>query len=160
MNSSEFVTLGAFHPRELIFNTEETKTILYFFFQGDHPLIDRLEVSDRIRSFAQKLLVKAVDASLSMGYVRLLYQAFSFRPGPGEMRRILGKLAAEAAIHWFEHAKVTDFSRMRVYDSVRGALAVGFRSRFLDIADHRIVSDYLAVCIHYRMTDRRTVIWS
>ncbi|KXO09235.1 hypothetical protein AKG98_1451 [Moritella sp. JT01] len=61
---------------ELIYSKEETIIILKFIFQPvHHPLINELSISNTVRSFAQALLVEAVDASYAMGFIDILIKA-------------------------------------------------------------------------------------
>ena len=59
---STHLYLRKFKPEELIFDDNETILILKFIFKNKHALIDRMKITDRVREFAQGLLVEAVDA--------------------------------------------------------------------------------------------------
>ena len=76
MKKYQHVFPRTFKQSELIFNEEETKEILKFFFKNDHAFIDGLTIHDRIRSFAQAILIEAVDASFAIGFVKIIYILF------------------------------------------------------------------------------------
>ncbi len=68
--------LRTFSSEELLFNEEETRIVLKFIFAPTHhKFIDSLPMSDRLREFAQALLVEAIDASYAIGYVHGLLRS-------------------------------------------------------------------------------------
>jgi hypothetical protein len=124
------IQLRDFSEAELMFDEEETKTILQFFFLSDHQAIEAAQITTALRNLAQGLLVAAVDASYAMGWIE---QTFRWVTNPGAgMKKALQKLARRAANHWFKHLKrdqlLTD---AKIYESVRDQLARNFRSPFL-----------------------------
>ena len=106
--------LRTFQPTELIFDEEETKDILKFFFADDHSYIDDIGVDDRLKNLAQGLLVEAIDASFAMGFVEIIYDTFYLKPPTSKMSKIFSKLAKMAATHWFKHANATDLSNIKI----------------------------------------------
>lgn len=125
----EHMQLRDFTEAELIFDEQETKDILNFFFQTDRGLVDSTQITNELRNLAQGLLVAAVDASYAMGWIELTFR-WAANPGAG-LNKALQKLSRRAARHWFKHLEhgrsLTD---ARIYESVRDQLARNFRSHF------------------------------
>jgi len=121
--------LRNFTEAELMFDEQETKEILKFFFQGDRQLIESAQITNDLRNLAQGLLVAAVDASYAMGWVELAFR-WAVSPGAG-LKKALQKLGQRAARHWFKHLQhgqsLTD---AKIYERVRDKLAQNFRSHF------------------------------
>jgi hypothetical protein len=65
MAEYQHVFLSTFKSSELLFDEEETKEILKFFFTTDHNFIDALTIDDRIRNFAQGIMRKPVVAVIA-----------------------------------------------------------------------------------------------
>lgn len=123
--------LKDFPDNELIFDEQETRQILIFFFPYDKDKIDSATINNDIRNFAQAILVEAVDASYAMGYSEALFKSIvsflmSANPakGPTDFLKTLGR---KAMSHWFEHATRTDLMHAKIYDSVRWQLNRNFR---------------------------------
>jgi hypothetical protein len=129
--ASKHVGLREFESHELLFDGEETKTILKFLFKGavGESQIDSLQVTDRVRGFTQGLLVEAVDASYAMGYVEALFRA-SANPTAGAAK-VLKSFGKKALKHWFKHATADDLRNIKIYESVRLRLAINFKSIML-----------------------------
>lgn len=125
----EHAKLRNFSESELIFDENETKEILKFFFQADRHLVESTQITSELRNLAQGILVAAVDASYAMGWVELTFR-WAVNPGDG-IKNALEKLARRAARYWFRHLKhgqsLTD---ARIYESIREQLARNFRSHF------------------------------
>ncbi len=125
------VGLREFEARELLFDEEESKTILKFLFKGavSESQIESMQVTDRVRGFAQGLLVEAVDASYAMGYIEALFRA-SVNP-TGGAAKIMKSFGKKAVKHWFKHATAADLRDIKIYESVRLRLAINFKSIML-----------------------------
>jgi hypothetical protein len=125
----EHMQLLNFTEAELIFDEQETKEILKFFFQADRQQIESTQITNGLRNLALGLLVAAVDASYAMGWVELTFR-WAVNPGAG-LKKALQKLGLRAARHWFRHLKhgqsLTD---AKIYERVRDKLAQNFRSHF------------------------------
>jgi len=118
--------LKTFKPEELLFDSKETKEILLFFFPNEKHSIPKIKVDNKVRGFAQGLLLEAVDASYKMGLVEAL---FSSTANPtSSMLSVVGKFAIKASIHWFKHAKKGDLRKVKIYESVRRVLQRNFKS--------------------------------
>ena len=127
--ATEYMHLRNFSEAELMFDEQETKDILKFFFQADRQQIESIQITNELRNLAQGLLVAAVDASYAMGWIDLTF-GWVVSPGPG-MKRALQKLALRAARYWFKHLKNQPLNEAKIYDSVRDKLATRFRSHFV-----------------------------
>lgn len=128
---SNFKQLRQFTAEELLFNEEETRIVLKFIFRPtDHALIDSLPLSDRLRGFAQGLLVEAIDTSYAVGFVDALRQVTA-NPAKGA-REILKSFGKRASKLWFKHATVHDLMNVKVYQFVLDALARSFRNTLPD----------------------------
>lgn len=128
-----FKQLREFDPEELLFNEEETRTVLKFIFKPtDHSLIDTLPMSDALRGFAQGLLVEAIDASYAAGFVQAVFRSAA-NPAKGAVE-ILKRFGKKASQLWFRHATVHDLQRVKVYQFVLDRLAIGFRNRLPEFA--------------------------
>ena len=126
---SNQVTLREFKSHELLFDVAETRAILKFIFESKAGAVDTLEVDDRARSFAQALLLEAVDASYALGFVEALMSAV-VNPRPA-ISKVLRKFATKAAKNWFRHATADDLLDIRVYEIVRRDLDWSFGRLFL-----------------------------
>lgn len=123
------VHLRNFSGVELIFDEQETKEILKFFFQADRQQIESTKITEELRNLAQGLLVAAVDASYAMGWVELTFR-WAINPGAG-LKKVLQKLTHRAAQYWFKHLKRDQsLADAKIYESVREQLARNFRSAF------------------------------
>ena len=120
--------LKRFKPDELILSQEEAARVLKFFFP-DKP-INPGSLTDDDRSFAQGLLVEAVDASAKMGYVEVLFdKTFMKVPTDFSYIKSLAKaLCKRALTNWFRSATGKDLADPQIYVSVRNTLALNFRS--------------------------------
>lgn len=126
---SNQVTLREFKPHELLFDAIETRVILKFIFESKAGVADSMEVDDRVRSFAQALLLEAVDASYAMGFIEALTSSL-LNPRPS-ISRILRKFGTKAAKHWFKHATADDLHDIRIYEIIRRDLEWSFGRLFL-----------------------------
>ncbi|PXF29767.1 hypothetical protein WH50_19160 [Pokkaliibacter plantistimulans] len=127
---SDYVMLRSFKADELYLDAEETKAVLKFFFPADAQFVDSLTITDHTRGFTQGLLVQAIDSSYSMGFIDILYRVSS-SPANGPMK-IIKSFTKKAAKHWFKHAKAHDLINVKIYESVRAAISVKFRSVFFN----------------------------
>lgn len=125
----EHMQLRNFTEAELMFDEQETKEILKFFFQADRQLIESTQITNDLRNLAQGLLVAAIDASYAMGWVELTFR-WAVNPGAGLKKAIL-KLSRSAARYWFKHLKHgQSLADAKIYERVRDKLAQNFRSHF------------------------------
>lgn len=119
------VTLRNFSDNELIFDDDDTRAILKFFFPQLRQRIDDASITRAYRNFAQGLLVEAIDATYMLGYIEILFRT-SYNPGAG-MAKALKKLGRKAARHWFKHTSQDDLLAAKISHRVRDQLARSFK---------------------------------
>ena len=125
----EHIQLRNFTEAELIFDAQETKEILKFFFQADCQIIESIQITSDLRNFAQGLLVAAVDASYAIGWVELTFR-WAVNPGAGLQKSLL-KLSRSATRYWFKNLKNSQsLVDVKIYERVRDKIAQNFRSHF------------------------------
>lgn len=125
---SYLVSVPVLANRELVFDENETRQILKFFYPADVPGISRMTVAEETRWLAQAMLVAAIDGSYAPALVGSLDKT-AVRPAPG-MRSLVNKLARRCGVHWFKHATQDDLFDARIADSVRTAVGLALASRF------------------------------
>ena len=158
--AAEFVQLREFNDAELMFDDQETRSILDFFFRFDGSLIASADISRELRVFAQGLLVAAVDATYAMGWIELTFRWVT-NPGSG-MKKALQKLAHRASRHWFKHLKNQSLFDAKIYERVRDQLALSFRSPLhvmLQANRGQKSAQQWAAFVHFRPSARAEKIW-
>ena len=122
------VELQRFSGSNLLLTQEQAWKVLRFFWPDMGTSPGTLTEYDR--SFAQGLLVEAIDGSYNMGFVDHLFQAvFMKTPASFDDIKDIIKTFAKAALkHWFKHAMRSDLNDPEIYESVRESLARNFRS--------------------------------
>jgi len=154
----KYINLRKFKKEELIFNDEETKVILRFIFKNRHNLINTLEINDKIREFAQGLLLEAVDASYALGFIHSLFGG-AFNPGIAA-KKIFMKFSRKALKHWFKHASAKDLINIKIYNSVRQALEVGFTSKLGMFASGTAMNEVInSGFVAYTIKNKRNMVW-
>lgn len=92
------------------------RTLKYFFPNTD---IDHINITDDDRSFAQALLIEAIDASAQMGYVKVIFDHWQKPPtGFDYIKDLVKDLVKYGAVSWFQHLRGKDFSDPKIYVSV------------------------------------------
>jgi hypothetical protein len=122
------IVVPDFSDSELVFDDDETKLVLKFFYPASGAAIDNMTLNTEARRFAQTLLIGAIDASYGIGYIQALGKTV-VRPGSG-VRSLAKKLAKRFVAHWFKHATQEDLLEVKIYDSVRNSIAGSVRTRF------------------------------
>ncbi|WP_394203071.1 hypothetical protein [Shewanella waksmanii] len=123
------IYLRTFTQDELILTSEETKLVLKFIFNRmPVDLIDNLTINDSIKEFTQALLVSAIDASYSIGYVEALFRATA-NPTTST-QKVIQDFTKNAAKHWFKYATINDLKNVKIYVAVRNELARRFKTKF------------------------------
>ncbi len=159
MTEYKHVFLLTFKPSELLFDEDETREILKFFFQNDHELIGKLVINDKLKSFAQGILVEAVDASYAIGFVKIITDTFFLKSPQSKIKNILNELSRKATIHWFRHVKATDLTTIKIYDCVRKTIAMKFRQHFLNITNDLVLNKPAVTVIAYNLDKFNPIIW-
>jgi hypothetical protein len=117
------VALRHFSPAEVVITREQAARILRFFFPGQPPTPSELTNEDI--SYAQALLIEAVDASTEMGYVQILYDK-AFMKVPTDLsfiKDIAKALVKQAGKNWFRHATGKDLSDPTIYEAIRKTIS-------------------------------------
>lgn len=117
--------LRKFRPDELVLSHQEAWQVLVYFFGGNAGMVPGW-LTDEDRSFAQALLLEAVDKSYAMSWVQTLFEA-SAKPN-ASVQGILKSLAKKAARDWLSNAKPTDLASAKIYASVKNQLTRNWRS--------------------------------
>jgi hypothetical protein len=155
-----YKTLRQFSEAELLLSEDEARTVLKFIFKPtDHKLITSLPMDNRLIGFAQGLLLEAIDASYSVGFIEAIFRSSS-NPTKGAIA-VIKKFGKKATKHWFKHATATDLQDVKIYDFVRNRLAVGFRSQlamFLTSSDASKNSGF-AQFIDYSLPTGQIRVW-
>lgn len=155
---NKYIHLRKFKREELIFDKEETIIILKFIFKNRRAVIDRLEINDQVRGFAQGLLLEAVDASYALGFVHSLFGA-TLNPGAGA-KKILIKFSKKALKHWFRHATARDLNDIKIYEVVRIALERGFTSKLIMYSNGTAGSEWIiSGFVAYAGLEHTTAVW-
>lgn len=122
------VKLKSFAESEIKINQDQAYRIFRFFWSdlGISPN----ELTREDISFAQSLLVEAIDSSYHMGYVEHLFKAFYMKVPVsfGSIKDMVKSFAKAAAKHWFKHATQKDLMNPQIYENVRLTISRNFRS--------------------------------
>ena len=113
---------------DLVFNDDETRQILHFFWPSQSATIGQMVIDTESRRLAQTALVAAIDGSYAMGYVEAMFRTLA-RPGSG-IKAMGKKLAKRFVKHWWKHATQNDLNDIQIYESVRAAIASALRRHF------------------------------
>ncbi len=155
---NKYINLRKFKKEELIFDDEETKVILRFIFKNRHNFINTLAINDKIREFAQGLLLEAVDASYALGFVHSLFGG-AFNPGVAA-KKVFMKFSRKALKHWFKHASAKDLINIKIYNAVRQALEAGFTSRLSMYANGTAMNEVEnSGFVAYASNKKRNMVW-
>ncbi len=122
-------TLKVFKESEIIFNEEEAREILIRFFPADRNKIMMASITTVLRSFAQALLLEAIDASFSIGIVKGLWKSTLNPRAP--FKKIIEKLIISLGSHFFHHATTQDLRKVEIYQLVIDALTFKFQRIFI-----------------------------
>jgi hypothetical protein len=120
--------LQHFQSDELLLTQQEAWQVLVWFFGGNASIVPGW-ITDDDRSFAQALLVEAIDASADIGIIRRIWES-TVMP-PMTIKSLLFKIAkAGGRILWdqLHHSTVKDFEHARIYRMVKDRLTINFRS--------------------------------
>jgi len=118
-------TLKKFGPEELVLSHMEAWEVLVFFFGGNAGVKPGW-LNDNDRSFAQALLIEAIEASSAMSWIETLWKS-SVKPN-ASVKGIIKALAKKAAKDWFKKATKGDLEDPEIYQSVKSSLTRNWRS--------------------------------
>jgi hypothetical protein len=119
--------LKRFAEGELSLTREESYAILRFFF-GDDFSVPAGQMTAKDRSFAQAILLEALDATYAMGYVEIIWEQFRFPRVDKSVASIVTSFAKKAGKHWFKHATQDQLRDPKIYESVRLQIRRAWRS--------------------------------
>ena len=122
------VQLQHFNSDELLLTHMEAWQVLVWFFGGNAGIVPGW-LTDDDRSFAQALLVEAIDSSATVGIIRRIWES-TVTP-PMTVKSLLFKIAKTGGmILWdrLHHCSVEDFEKARIYKMVKDRLTLNFRS--------------------------------
>jgi len=117
--------LRKFKSSELAFTQQEAWQVLVFFFGGNASSVPGW-MTDNDRSFAQALLVEAIDKSYAMSWMQAILRV-TVNP-PTSLRAIFGRLARKAARDWFNEATLSDLKNPRIYLTIKNQLTLHWRT--------------------------------
>lgn len=112
---------------DLVFDEAETKQILIFFWPHKSADINGMTVDNEGRRLAQSALIAAIDGSYAMGFIDALGRTI-VRPGSG-IKSLAQKLGRKFIKHWWKHATQRNLEAVKIYDSVRVAIASKLKFR-------------------------------
>jgi len=115
--------LKHFNQDEIIIDKNQAQRVLKFFFGNNVPAPSDLTNEDV--AFAQGLLLEAIDKSYAMSYVQAIFDCFYMKI-PDDISGLVKEFAKKAARIWFDHAAGKDFSKPKIYVSVRNLIANNF----------------------------------
>jgi len=122
------MSLQHFNSQELLLTHMEAWQVLVWFFGGNAGTIPGW-LTDDDRSFAQALLVEAIDKSADVGIIQRIWES-TVTP-PTTVKSLLFKIAKTGAmILWdrLHHCKVEDFAKAKIYKMVKDTLTMNFKS--------------------------------
>lgn len=118
-------TLKKFSGSDIVLSNQEAWQVLVFFF-GGNASISPGALTDNDRSFAQALLLEAIDASEDMSWIEALFRsAMKLRP---DVKDILKSMAKQFVKTWFKHATKGDLEDPTIYEAVKSSLTRNWRS--------------------------------
>ena len=122
--SSVVLALPHIDEANLVFDESETREILAFFWPHSLAAITGLTITTELRRYAQGLLIVAVDASYAMGFLDILVNVLTKRKPGTSIKNLVKKLVKKNVKHWWKHASDNDLRDAKVYETVRGAIAL------------------------------------
>ncbi|WP_068634672.1 hypothetical protein [Thauera butanivorans] len=123
----------SFRDDELIFDDEETRLILKFFWPEQASRINAMVVTNDARRLAQGVLMASIDASHAMGFIAALFKSTA---GPSaSLQQIARKFVRSALQHHFKHARAKDLEDIQIYESIRREVSRSCRSRFEQVVN-------------------------
>jgi hypothetical protein len=124
--------LRKFSDSEVFLSSEDAKAVFVFFFPSSTPPTGELTMEQR--KFAQGLLLEGIDASFKVGFVEALWSAAYGSSRETEaakaIRTLCKEFARKALKHWWQHSNGEKLEDVRIYESVRVAVARNFRTEY------------------------------
>ncbi len=122
---SIIITIPDIPDANLIYNEDETRRILKFFWPLLSSQFDGLTIGNDVRRFAQTMLIAAIDGTYAVGYIAGLWDTLTraITHPNGNIADLARRLARNFIRHWWRHATQQDLEHPRIYDSVRNSIA-------------------------------------
>lgn len=118
-------TLKKFSGDEIVLSNQEAWQVLVFFFGGNAG-ISPAALTENDRSFAQALLLEAIDASEAMGFIESIFSsAMKLKP---DVKDILKSMAKYYVKTWFRKATKGELEDPKIYQSIKNSLTRNWRS--------------------------------
>jgi hypothetical protein len=124
---SIIITVDDIPDSQLVYNEEETRQILKFFWPDLEVTIDNMTIDNDARRLAQVAMIAAIDGTYAYGYIAGLFHTLSRRNL--NLRQLGRRLARNFVRHWWEHATQRDLEDVQIYDYVRIQVGSSLRSR-------------------------------
>ncbi|HVS36660.1 MAG TPA: hypothetical protein VMS17_13960 [Gemmataceae bacterium] len=111
--------LKKFEPSQLVLSNQQAWQVLQFFYDGNAGCLPSM-LTDDDRSFAQALLLEAVDESYAESWIEATFgSAMDVNP---DVKDILKDLAKKAATDWLKSSKPADLEHAKIYGNVKSSL--------------------------------------
>ena len=123
---TQIITPPDVSDADLIFNEQETKEILSFFWPHLTADIEAMTVTNQARRMAQSLLIAGIDASHAMGYIQALFETVA-KP-KGGLLKMGKKLGQRFLKHWWKHTRPQDLEKVKIYETVRRTISYKFKT--------------------------------
>lgn len=120
------IAVPDFSDEDLVFDEDETKRILMFFWPSRRNQISTMTINNEARRLAQTALVAGIDGTYAMGYMEATLRTV-LQPGNG-IKAFGKKLAKRFVKHWWKHAKENDLREAKVAQNVRLSVAAALAS--------------------------------
>jgi hypothetical protein len=121
---------------QLIYNEEETRRILRYFWPSQAASINTLTIDNNARRLAQVALIAAVDGSYAMSYVQGLFDTLAHgitHPGT-QVRDLVQRLGHSFFESWWQHVtRGADLRDAEIYETVRREISRQLRFRMEDL---------------------------
>lgn len=122
------IHLKHFKRDEILLSNQEAWQVLVWFFGGNAKTTPSWLTEDD-RSFAQALLVAAVDASADVGIFRRIWESTVTPPQSiGGLLLKIARTGTRILRDRLEHADVKNFGNTKIYQMVKNQLTREFRS--------------------------------
>ena len=119
------MALRKFRSDELFMSNQEAWQVLVFFFGGNAGSVPGW-LTDNDRSFAQALLIEAIDKSYLMSWVEALFSS-AMKVNPS-IKGILKALAKKAVRDWWNGQPPPNLENAKIYQSVHDQLWRAWKS--------------------------------
>jgi hypothetical protein len=147
---------------ELIYNEQDTKRILKFFFPSFAVEIDAMKVNNDVRRFAQTLFIAGIDGTYALGFVKDLVDVYlgvinaGKSPGISGLAKELGKKYIK---RWWKHVTQKDLYSAEIFLVIRDKIAGDQNNRMALFLQEKISSaprNGFRMFVSDKITNRRT----